>query len=340
MRIGGIMRKGIAGMAWAGLCLATPVLADVKAGVEAWEHGDYPAAVREWQLAAQQGNADALFNLGQAYAQGRGVPLDLAQAEAMFAKAAQKGHQRASNAYGLLLFQRGQHTAAMPYIRSGADSGDLPSLYLLGLAYFNAQDVSKDWIRAYALERLAAWPASGAPGMPQAKQALEQMDRYIPTEDRQKGIAMADDMAAQMATNRNRLATAADLGTRAAPAAAPAPAAMPTQATAPRPSRPATALAQPPAPPRPATAKPQDHSAPPSTSGAWKLQLGAYSVAAHAEAQWNKVKAMPVIAGHPRQTIASGKLTRLLATGYSEEAAHAACRRLTGAGLDCIAVHD
>ena len=48
-----------------------------------------------------------LFNLGQAYKLGKGVPQDLAKAESLFAQAAGMGHMQAADNYGLLLFQRG-----------------------------------------------------------------------------------------------------------------------------------------------------------------------------------------------------------------------------------------
>ena len=37
---------------------AGPVLADVKAGVDAWSEGDYARAVVEWQGPAAEGDAD------------------------------------------------------------------------------------------------------------------------------------------------------------------------------------------------------------------------------------------------------------------------------------------
>src|SRR3546814_18162937 len=52
-------------------------MADVKAGVDAWEQGKYDAAVKQWRPAAAAGDADAQFNMGQAYKLGRGVPMDL-----------------------------------------------------------------------------------------------------------------------------------------------------------------------------------------------------------------------------------------------------------------------
>ncbi|MFX9065619.1 hypothetical protein ABTN38_19710, partial [Acinetobacter baumannii] len=47
--------------------LPSPARADVKAGVDAWSNGDYPAAVREWQGPAAKGDPDAQFNMAQAY---------------------------------------------------------------------------------------------------------------------------------------------------------------------------------------------------------------------------------------------------------------------------------
>ena len=70
------------------LVAGAPAWADVKAGVDAWVSGDFARAVTEWRAPADRGDADALFNLAQAYRLGRGVPQDMAQAEALYARAA------------------------------------------------------------------------------------------------------------------------------------------------------------------------------------------------------------------------------------------------------------
>ena len=45
------------------LALASTVAAqDFEAGVEAYQRGDHAAALREWRLLAQQGDADAQYN--------------------------------------------------------------------------------------------------------------------------------------------------------------------------------------------------------------------------------------------------------------------------------------
>ena len=77
--------------------IAAPALADVKAGVEAWGRGDFARAVQEWRGPATAGDADAQFNLGQAYKLGRGVPADQGIAIEWFRKAALQGHPKAED---------------------------------------------------------------------------------------------------------------------------------------------------------------------------------------------------------------------------------------------------
>ena len=97
------MRKALrpAALGLAGLFIAvsgaafSPAFADVKAGVDAWSRGEYRKAVEEWRPAAIAGDADAQFNLGVMYAQGRGVVRDDVQAIVWYRKAAGRGDARA-----------------------------------------------------------------------------------------------------------------------------------------------------------------------------------------------------------------------------------------------------
>jgi TPR repeat protein len=54
--------------------------------------------------AAEQGYADAQFNLALLYANGEGVPQDMAEAVVLFKKAAEQGHVDAQNNLGALYF--------------------------------------------------------------------------------------------------------------------------------------------------------------------------------------------------------------------------------------------
>ena len=352
----------VALLAGAVLAASAPALADVKAGVDAWSRGDYPRAVKEWQGPAQKGDADAQFNLGNAYRTGMGVPQDRVRAEELFARAAAQGHLQASDIYGLILFDKGERSKALPLVRAAAERGEPRAQYLVGIAHFNGDLLPKDWPRAYALVSLAVQAE-----VPQARPALAQMDQYIPLEQRQEGVALSARIAAEAQAARQAQLGARDLGAIVPPApAAPtvvsaqdavaaaarvagndsprtagadyARPALATRAPTPRPvATPAfkppvvTALTPAPAPgPAPATA-----------SGPWRVQLGAFGVAANAAALWNRVKSRPELAGHPRIDVRAGAVAKLQAGGFaSQSAAQSACVRLSAAGFTCIAVRN
>lgn len=335
----------------AALIAAAPALADVKAGVDAWTRGDFAAAVAAWQAPVAAGDADAMFNLAQAYKLGRGVPQDLAHAEALYAAAAAKGHLQAADSYGLMLFQRGERTKALPYLIAASERGDPRAQYLLGIAHFNGDGVAKDWVRAYALVSLAQQG-----GVAAAAPALAQMDKYVPLDQRQAAVALGADLAAKASAKRAQQLASADLGT-AAPPATVLP--LPSAHTPPDPrtagadyARPQVAEpVSPAAPPvmhrpipkvepltRPTTTFPAAILATPRAAGPWKIQLGAFGVAANADALWAKVRARPALAGHARIDARAGPVTKLQAGGYASQAdAQAACKALTGAGFTCIA---
>ena len=65
--------------------------ADFDAGLAALQKGDYAAALREWTPLAEQGDAEAQFNLGVMYQKGNGVKQDNKQAAKWFALAAKQG---------------------------------------------------------------------------------------------------------------------------------------------------------------------------------------------------------------------------------------------------------
>ncbi|MGB3165795.1 MAG: tetratricopeptide repeat protein, partial [Alteraurantiacibacter sp.] len=171
--------------------LAMPAQAQVREGVDAWSTGDYARAIAEWQAPAAAGDADALFNLGQAYRLGRGVTQDMARAEALYARAAQAGHVQAADTYGLMLFQDGRREAALPYVQAAARRGDPRAQYLLGIAHFNGDLVARNWERAYALLTLA-----NGQGLPQAGPAIAQMDSHIPLDQRQAAAGLARQLEA------------------------------------------------------------------------------------------------------------------------------------------------
>jgi len=82
------------------LLCALPAAADVAGGMRAFKNKDYATAFREWKAAAEAGQAEAQFDLGVLYAQGKGVPRDLTVAEQWYRKAAEQGNAEAEFALG------------------------------------------------------------------------------------------------------------------------------------------------------------------------------------------------------------------------------------------------
>ncbi|HUG45982.1 MAG TPA: SPOR domain-containing protein [Sphingomicrobium sp.] len=169
-----------------------PALAkkDVRAGIEAWQRADYGSAVSIWRPLAEKGDADAAFNLGQAYRLGRGVQTDLAIAQSWFEKAAKSGHLDAQTTLGLLLFDRGSREAAMRWLKQAADKGEARAMLVYGTALFNGDGVKRDPVLAYAYVSQSA-----AQGLALAKSTLQEMDSILSVEERRKGVAIALDKA-------------------------------------------------------------------------------------------------------------------------------------------------
>jgi cell division protein FtsN len=343
--------------------------ASVQQGVEAASRNDYTTAVKLWQGPAAAGDADAEFNLAMAYKNGLGVTADLARAEELFHKAATQGHVDAGDQYGLLLFQSGRRREALPWLESAAEHGEERAQYVLGTAHYNGDFVPKDWITAYALMSSAA-----GQGLLQAKSSLAMMDQTIPLEQRQQGIALAQDMLKKAASLRGSQLAAADLGApRMAPGAlaitpAPVPpsvaqgdnvshgkASRPTPATAgasyahvpaPMPRVRPAPLVKPPAPavrpsmatmPKPASAAAVRISE--GDAGHWRVQLGAFGQAANANALWSRASARAELAGKSRIDVPGGSVSRLQAGGFaSERDANHACVGLKAAGFACVVV--
>lgn len=319
------------------LGLTGPALADVKTGVDAWQQGDYGKAVAEWGPLAQQGDADAQFNLGQAYKLGRGVQTDLSAALDWYRKAAAQGHVRAEDNLGLLMFQQGDRANAMPYLQRSSSRGDARAQYIVGTALFNGDLAAKDWVRGYALMTRAA-----ASGLPQATTSLQQMDKYIPEDQRKQGLALAATLG-QQATR-----------TAAAPPP-PASVARPDRSSIRSTQLPPSTIGQPPVTParatQVATVKPKPAPPTPRTThtataaiaapaggSGWRVQLGAFGEDGRARALWasltGKVRGL---SSYQPYLVKSGAVTRLQAgpLGSSAEAAKL-CGSIKAAGSDCM----
>ena len=295
------MRKLLLALAIA--VVGTPVMAQsVRAGIEAWQKGDAVGAVAIWRPLAEKGDADAAFNLGQAYRLGRGVPLDLAQAQGWLERAARKGHLDAQTTLGLLLFQNGNRVSAMRWLKGAAEAGEPRALLLMGTALYNGDGVARDPVKAYAYVSRAA-----AQGLAPAQATLADMDAVMPLEQRQQGVAMAQVMAS---------------GKKAEAPSTPKSDSPKTAAAKPPASKPAAA--KPPAV-KPAAAGTAKSAV--AAQGKWRIQLGAFSQRKSAEGLYAKLSGK--LGGRQAYYIPAGAVVRLQAGPYeSRAAASSACARL------------
>jgi TPR repeat protein len=274
------------------LLLAAPLHAQsVKTGIELWQKGNHEAAVAAWTPLATKGDADAAFNLGQAYRLGKGAPVDLARAHQYLEQAARKGHVDAAATLGILLFQNGNRIGAMRWIKLAANGGEPRSLLLYGVALFNGDGVAADPVSAYAYVSRAA-----AQGMASASETLADMDAAMTLDQRVKGLAMAKAMVTARQSSTPASKTVAKQ--TASPASAPAKVATPTPSVAP-------------------------------SSGDWRIQLGAFGQRASAEALFARLRGK--VGARQAHYIPVGKVTRLQVGPYESRAAAAtACASLGG----------
>lgn len=300
----------------------------VKTGVEAWEKGDFKAAVERWRIPATQGNPDAQFNLGQAYKLGRGVTADLVQAEEWYRKAAMQGHPQAQDNYGLALFQNGKREQAVEWLQRSASRGEPRTQFVLGTMYFNGDGVERDWVRAYALI-----VRSSQSGLPQASTALAQMDKYVSLGDRQQGLTLARQY--EEAANRPRSTDYASNIPPASSLASNPPVRMPTVQPRPRPtptSTPTPTRVVPTARPAPVEVA---VNTPPAVvrDGGWRLQLGAFGDPNNARKLWSQVGSR--FPGRTVSYVKLGSLTRVLVGPFGSSAE---ASRACGAVRPCVPV--
>nr|WP_315383149.1 SPOR domain-containing protein [uncultured Sphingomonas sp.] len=296
------MRLPAALLLLASLGLTPPALAQdaaVKAGVDAYNRGDYAGAMQAWRPAAEKGDPDAQYNVGQIYKLGRGVPVDMVEAEKWYRLAALQGHDLGEANYGMMLFENGKREAAVPWLERAVAHGEPRAQYLLGVMLFNGDGVARNWVRAYALMLRAS-----AGGLDAATRTLAQMDQHIPAADRQQAQALAQRYARE--TRAAAIPSAKSAPARQAPPVAVAHASKPTVAAT---------------------------MPPPRATGSWRLQLGAFATPGNAERLWGQVRTR--FPGRQPFYPKSGQLTRLLIGPFPSQAeAEKAC----GAIKPCMAV--
>ena len=252
-----------------------PAVASVRGGVDLWRSGDYAGAVAMWQPFANAGDADAMFNIGQAYKLGRAVARDAGRARDYYRRAAAKGHLPAQANLGIMLFQAGEKPEAVRWLKAAADKGEMRAQYVLGVANWNGDGTARNLTLAYAYLSRAS-----AQGLAEATTALGGLTAVIAPIERANGWAVATSLAAGTGVPGLFSGAAASgrigrdqvikpmpkpvMTADATPAAAPAPAPVVDPLPAPTATKPVATLVPPVLPP--VAAKPVIVAAAPSVA--------------------------------------------------------------------------
>jgi len=134
-------------------------------GIEYYQKEDYEAALLWFKLAAEQGFANAQYNLGVMYDQGQGVAQDYKEAVRWYRQAAEQGLAKAQYNLGVR-YDNGEgvpqdYKEAVRWYRLAAEQGHVSSQNNLGAAYGEGKGVTQDYVRAHMWYNLAASQATG-----------------------------------------------------------------------------------------------------------------------------------------------------------------------------------
>jgi len=134
--------------------------ADFVKGLIAAQNGDFATAIREWEPLAEQGDADAQFNLALLYDNGWGVPQDYKTAVKWYTLSAKQGNARAQ--YNLAwMYDNGEgvpqdYKTAVKWYTLAAEQGVAIAQYNLGGMYAGGLGVLQDNLYAHMWWNIAA----------------------------------------------------------------------------------------------------------------------------------------------------------------------------------------
>jgi TPR repeat protein len=149
-------------------CLAAfarqPLDSVVHAGLSeaktAYDKGDFVKAHDEFETLAEQGNADAQWNLGTMDKNGNGVPQDYAEAVKWFRKAAEQGFAGAQYDLGVMYYGGTgvpqDYAEALKWFGKAAEQGFAGAQYVLGVMYVDGIGVERNLMQAHICFNLAA----------------------------------------------------------------------------------------------------------------------------------------------------------------------------------------
>ena len=153
-----------------------PALADFRAGLDAFQKGDYTTAAKEWRPEAEEGDPGCQFNLGLLYLDGHGVPQSYAEAVNWFRRAAEQDYTPAQHNLGAM-YGTGQgvkrdYVQAYKWLNICAAKGNAGCARNAICSPRNSKPVK--------LPKPSAWPrSSNRRRKPRSSSVLPALDRYV-----------------------------------------------------------------------------------------------------------------------------------------------------------------
>jgi TPR repeat protein len=176
----------------------TKVKETFNRGVALYKLGDYQAAFKAFQYAAEQGDSSAQCFLGMMYHDGQGVPQDYKQAVKWYTKAAEQGDASAQYFLGFMYYKGHgvpqDYKQAVKWSKKAAEQGHSIAQSSLSSFYFMGTGVLKDYAMAYAWANIAA--ANG--GVSKKRDALTEL--LTPTQ-----IAEGQKLSREMVAKNRKL---------------------------------------------------------------------------------------------------------------------------------------
>ena len=170
-----MIRVGILLLLWLVASVAPAAVPEAQA---LWDNGSYRQAFAAASEAANRGDPQAQYLLGEAYRLGRSVDADQFQARDWYLRAARQGDVASAAALGELLVQMRQSHDAVQWLTLAASHNHARATALLAAIYYTGDGAEPDLILATSLMKKAA-----ALGSPEAKAKLAWMDDTAPPVD-------------------------------------------------------------------------------------------------------------------------------------------------------------
>jgi len=180
------------------LMWAMPAFADYQKGLDAFERGDTPTALKEFRTLAESNDARGQFGLAIMHDLGEGVPQNSEQAAKWYRLAAEQGYADAQNNLGVM-YEEGEgvgrnYEEAIKWYRKAAESGNRDAPNNIGVMYMTGVGVRRDFVKACMWFNIAG---KGDPGARSNKGFL--IKRMTPEE-----IAQAESLAKKWLKIRNQ----------------------------------------------------------------------------------------------------------------------------------------